>query len=206
MVGNTQLFCEMEQHLLKDAAPSEYFNHICESDAFAQHPFSLLLRLKDVPQSPIHHPEGNVWNHTMLVVDEAAKYKHESNDPTALLWAALLHDIGKAETTRTRKGKITAYDHDKASAVRTREFLGKYMKDEKLIDKITALVRWHMQILFVIKSMKFANIEGMKRDTDLKEIALLGFCDRMGRLNADEHAEREHLRQFLEKCEPLDNN
>ncbi|MDF2655505.1 MAG: hypothetical protein K0R19_1979 [Bacillota bacterium] len=202
----SQLFTEMEQHLLEDDAPSVYLNQISKTRDFAQYPFSLLLRLKNTPQSPVHHPEGNVWNHTMLVVDEAARRKHESKDRTAFLWAALLHDIGKAETTRTRKGKITAYDHDKASAVRTREFLETFTEDKDLIRKVTGLVRWHMQILFVSRSMKFADIKGMKEDTDPEEIALLGLCDRMGRLHAEEATELEHVRQFMEKCESLDNN
>lgn len=206
MVSGAQLFAEMEHHLLKDDAPSVFFNQAGMEKALEEYPFSMLSRLKDVPQSPIHHPEGNVWNHTMLVVDQAAKNREKSRDPRAFLWAALLHDIGKAETTRTRKGKITAYDHEKVSAVRAKEFLEGFLSDQELIRKIVALVRWHMQILYVSKSMSFADIEGMKRDTDPEEIALLGYCDRMGRLNVDEKKEREHLREFLRKCESLDKN
>lgn len=202
----SHLFPEMEHHLLVDDAPSVYLNEVSKTKEFAKYPFSLLLQLKKTPQSPVHHPEGNVWNHTMLVIDEAAKRKHESKDSTAFLWAALLHDIGKAETTKTRKGKITAYDHDKASAVRAREFLEIFTEDKDLIQKVTGLVRWHMQILFISRSMKFADINGMKKDTDPEEIALLGLCDRMGRLYADEATELEHVRQFMEKCESLDNN
>ncbi len=67
-------------------------------------------------QSPQHHPEGSVWNHTLLVVDEAAKIKEQSADPRTFMWAALLHDLGKPSTTMRRKSKITSYDHDKVGA------------------------------------------------------------------------------------------
>ncbi len=41
------------------------------------------------------------------------------------MWAALLHDIGKAETTKNENGKITAYNHDKTGALQAEDFLKK---------------------------------------------------------------------------------
>ncbi len=38
------------------------------------------------------------------------------------MWGALLHDLGKAPTTKIRKGKITSYDHDKVGAELVRNF------------------------------------------------------------------------------------
>jgi putative nucleotidyltransferase with HDIG domain len=38
------------------------------------------------------------------------------------MWAALLHDIGKPDTTKQYKGRITSYDHDKAGALIARKF------------------------------------------------------------------------------------
>lgn len=195
-----QLFEEIQAHLLNDDAPSLYFNHICDSGSLDDFPFILLRRLKEVPQSPKHHPEGSVWNHTMLVIDEAAKKKAESPNPAAFMLAALLHDIGKAETTNHDNGRITAYDHDKIGAMRTEEFLKELTKEKNLIHQVSSLVRWHMQILFIIKSMKFADMSNMINQVDPEEIALLGYCDRMGRLNADQKTESENLRLFLKKC------
>ena len=200
MTDKMDLFEEMQAHLLTDDAPAEYFNRISEKELFHEYPFSLLSRLKDVPQSPKHHPEGNVWNHTMLVVDEAARKKEKSKNPVAFMWAALLHDIGKADTTNNEKGRITAYNHENVGALQAEDFLKDFIKDRVLIQKITALIRWHMQILFVVKSMKFADIKTMTEETDMEEIALLGYCDRMGRLNADRSAENENLRVFMKKC------
>lgn len=200
MTEKKQLFDEIQEHLLHDDSPSVYLNRIRRNSTFRDAPFSLLSRLQDVPQSPKHHPEGNVWNHTVLVVDEAARKKSESKDPAAFMWAALLHDIGKADTTRNKNGKITAYNHERVGAQLAGEFLDAFLEDKAMITRIKALIRWHMQILFVIQSMQFADIGGMRRETDVEEVALLGYCDRMGRLHANREAENTNLNLFLEKC------
>ena len=200
MVSKQNLFEEIQAHLLKDNAPSDYLNHISSEKMFAEYPFSKLNQLKDVAQSPTHHPEGSVWNHTMMVIDEAAKNRVKSSNTKAFMWAALLHDIGKADTTKNHKGKITSYNHEKVGADQAEDFLREFMNDEELIRRIVSLIRWHMQILFVIKSMQFADIESMLKETELEEIALLGFCDRMGRSNADKNAEIENLKRFKQKC------
>lgn len=194
------LYEKMEQHLLTDNRPSAYFETLEKEGALREYPFAMLHDLKNAEQSPQHHPEGNVWNHTMLVVDEAAKVKGESSDEKVFMWAALLHDIGKPGTTRIRRGKITSYDHDSLGAKMTAEFLKQFSSEEAFIEKVTALVRWHMQLLFVVNSLPFADMEHMKQQTSVQDVALLGLCDRLGRLNANRDKEEENVRIFLEKC------
>ena len=194
----SEIFHQIEQHLLEDARPSQALEQLFAQPLPAE--FDPLQRLKTTKQSPVHHPEGNVWNHTMLVVDEAAKRRGESKCPEALMWAALLHDIGKPDTTRVRKGKITSYDHEKVGVELARRFLSGFEADKVLTDRVCMLIRYHMQILFVVKDMPFADIKGMKENTDVTEVALLGLCDRLGRLHADLAAEKANVRCFLEKC------
>lgn len=196
----TELYSSIDRHLQQDTKPSVYLNSICTNPLFQQHPFHMLYRLKQTEQSPLHHPEGNVWNHTMLVVDEAATVKDKSENPRAFLWAALLHDIGKPDTTRHRKGKITAYDHDKVGAVLAKQFLQEFTTDEPFIEAVSQLIRYHMQILFVVKGLPFADIQGMAKSTNLQEVALLGLCDRLGRGHPDRVKEEETIRIFLQKC------
>lgn len=194
------LLNEINNHILLDEKPSLFLDIISDTDIFKAYPFSMLYKLKETDQSPIHHPEGNVWNHTLLVVDEAARQKNISKDEKAFMWAALLHDIGKAETTKNKKGRITAYNHESVGADLCAKFLREFTTDEKFISKVRGLVRWHMQILHVVKDMPFADIESMKKETDINEIALLGFCDRMGRTKADAKNEINNIKIFLEKC------
>jgi putative nucleotidyltransferase with HDIG domain len=106
--ADRRLFGQVEHHLMQDDSPSDAIQDLAETPAFAAYPFTMLLRLKTTGQSPKHHPEGSVWTHTLLVVNEAAKRRDRSADPLVFMWAALLHDIGKPDTTKNRNGKITA--------------------------------------------------------------------------------------------------
>ncbi len=194
------LLNEINNHVLLDEKPSFFLNSVVDTKIFKEHPFCMLYKLKATEQSPIHHPEGNVWNHTMLVVDWAAKLKNKSKDEKVFMWAALLHDIGKAETTKNMKGKITAYNHESVGADMCVKFLQEFTTDVKFIKKVVGLVRWHMQILHVVKDMPFANIKSMREETDINEVALLGFCDRMGRTKVDTEKEKNNIKVFIEKC------
>jgi putative nucleotidyltransferase with HDIG domain len=194
------LYLDIERHLLEDQIPSKYLNRISADPLFWKPPFDLLAKLKQTEQSPQYHPEGNVWNHTLLVVDEAAKVRYRSASPAAFMWAALLHDIGKPETTRVRKGRITHYDHDKAGAVLARRFLLEFTENVEFIDRVCGLVRYHMHILYVTKGLPFADLGAMKRSADVEEVALLGLCDRLGRTTCDREKEKRDVSLFLKKC------
>lgn len=199
------MFEEFEEHLMKDEKPSIYFNEIINDDNIATvYPYTLLSALIDTKQSPEHHPEGNVWIHTLLVLDNAAKVKGLSENPRAFMWGALLHDLGKAPATKIKKGKITSYDHDKIGAVLCRKFLEEFTADDEFISQVTALVRWHMQTLFVMKDLPYGDVKGMSSEISFKEIALLSQCDRLGRGKLNERKikeEKENIKVFMRKCE-----
>lgn len=193
-------FQEIQTCMMSDAKPSARLRSFAEQLWFQALPFSMLLEEQKTEQSPVHHPEGSVWEHTLLVVDEAAQRKEYSTNPRAFMWAALLHDIGKPETTKVRRGRITAYDHDKKGAELAHAFLYKLTDEVDFIDHVTWLVRFHMQILYVTRSLPFADIHGMRKHTDPGDIALLGYCDRLGRTGADLQAERNAVFIFLQRC------
>ena len=198
-------FEEFDKHLMEDRRPSEYFNALLkENKLFTDvYPFTMLGDLITVDQSPQHHPEGSVWNHTMMVVDNAAERKEKSEDKRAFMWSALLHDLGKTPTTKVRRGKITSYDHDKWGETMSAKFLREFTGDDGFVRKVSKMVRWHMQILFVVKDLPFADIKKMSEETSIDEIALLSLCDRLGRGEMTEEKEREEQRNieiFLEKC------
>ena len=198
-------FEEIQKHLIEDEKPSVYFNEIINKhDIFMKYPYMLLSDLIDTPQSPEHHPEGNVWKHTMLVIDNAAKVKKLSQNPRAFMWGALLHDLGKKPTTKIRKGKITSYGHDTVGEELSAKFLGALTDDNDLINQVKALVRWHMQTLFVTKKSSYADIGKMTSEIPFKEIALLSQCDRLGRGSLNEakiKKEKENINSFVHMCE-----
>lgn len=195
-----KLYKEIDLRLLNDEKPAEFLNCASMLPEFSDYPLNMLLALKDTEQSPIHHPEGNVWIHTMLVVNEAAKRRELSKHPRAFMWAALLHDIGKPATSREVKGKITAYGHDKKGAELAREFLSAFNEDEEFVSRVSSLLRYHMQILFVAKDKPFKDLGGLLKNSDAAEIALLGLCDRLGRTGADRAIIEEQVEAFIQKC------
>ena len=74
------LFLEITKHLLEDEKPSVYLKQLLQEPWFSRYPFKMLYDLKGTKQSPEHHPEGDAFNHTLLVVDYAAKLKELSKN------------------------------------------------------------------------------------------------------------------------------
>ncbi len=195
------LYVRIGDCLRCDAVPSLTLRHIASTPAFSNFPFSMLKKLEKTPQSPKHHPEGSVWNHTLMVVDAAAQRRAESADPRVFMWAALLHDVGKPDTTRVRRDRITAYEHDKTGARLTRKFLSFFTNDDEFVDRVAVLVRYHMHLLYVVNDLPFKDMTGLITRADPSELALLCLCDRLGRAGADKTAEETYVRQFTARIE-----
>lgn len=197
-----EIFLEIEKHLLNDEKPSLFLTKMKDKKLFNSYPFSMIGDLEEVQQNPKYHPEGNVFIHTMMVVDEGAKNRDKSNDKRAFMWALLLHDIGKKPTTRMIKGRLTSYDHDKVGEKMAVKFLEYFDMDNDFIERVTGLVKWHMQSLFVTKDSRFQNIDDMLKDVDTDEIVLVALSDRLGRGGLDKEGINEtisDINKFKEK-------
>ena len=75
-----------------------------------------LVPLADTPQDPQWHPEGDVWTHTLLAIDEAPPLLDGLDRPRALtvMLATLMHDLGKPSTTRMIDGRLRSHGHEEA--------------------------------------------------------------------------------------------
>jgi tRNA nucleotidyltransferase (CCA-adding enzyme) len=75
-----------------------------------------LMPLAATPQDPEWHPEGDVWTHTLQVIDEAAGLVADLDRPRALsvMLGALCHDLGKPATTQFEEGRIRSRGHEEA--------------------------------------------------------------------------------------------
>lgn len=96
--------------------------------------------LKGCEQPKEYHPEGDVYQHTRLLLAQLAK------PSVTLAFGALLHDIGKPRTSKTDKtGRIRFNGHDLVGARMAEEILSrlKFSNDQK--EDIKACVEWHMQ-------------------------------------------------------------
>jgi hypothetical protein len=60
-----------------------------------------------------------------------------------------------------------------------------------------------MQLLFIIKNLGFTDISRMVKEVDIYEIALLAYCDRMGRKGANEEVEAQNIIHFFDKTKDI---
>jgi tRNA nucleotidyltransferase (CCA-adding enzyme) len=134
------------RRLLRGAdRPSRGFELLVEVDRLAVLP--PIDALRGVPQDPLWHPEGDVFVHTMRVIDCAAGLARSlsGEEGEVLLWAALCHDLGKPETTTTAgDGRIRSLRHEQVGARITREWLAWLRLPRRRVRAVEALVRHHL--------------------------------------------------------------
>lgn len=137
-----RVFVEWEKLLLKAEKPSIGLDFLQDSGWLVHFP-----ELKDLigcPQNPKWHPEGDVWIHTKMVLDNAAKLRHliPNKWKLAYMFGALLHDVGKPSTTTP---DLKAHGHDAAGIKISETFLNRITNDKDLINKVTTIVGLHMR-------------------------------------------------------------
>lgn len=135
---------ELKKALLKAEKPSVFFETLRRMNRLSEW-FPELEALIGVPQSPKHHAEGDVWTHTMMVVDEAAGLREKCANPLGLMLAAIAHDFGKAVTTEFVKGDYHAYGHEMKGIPLAEKFLTRITNEKKLIEYTLNLVANHMR-------------------------------------------------------------
>jgi len=107
--------------------------------------------MKGVEQPPQFHPEGDVFVHTLLLLD---KLPHPC--PITLAWGVLLHDVGKPPTFRVAPDRIRFDGHVDVGVKMAEEICGRLRFSNDDTDQILALVDNHM---------RFAHVQQMKEST-----------------------------------------
>ena len=138
---------EFEKLLMKSAKPSIGLKFLLEVN-WLKH-FPELQDLVGCPHNPIHHPEGDVWEHTLLAVDGGAQIlRHIPEEwKLAFMFGCLCHDLGKPSTTDFVE--LTSHGHDKAGEPLARSFMERLTNETALIDRVCLLTRNHMQPYFL---------------------------------------------------------
>ncbi len=135
---------ELDKALLTADKPSVFFQilrKIGQLDLW----FPEVKALIGVEQSPVYHPEGDVWNHTMDVLDRAAKYRDKVTEPLWFMLSALTHDFGKPQTTENSDGKIHSYGHEIQGLPVVKQFLTRLYNEKNLIKYVMNMVENHMK-------------------------------------------------------------
>ena len=135
---------EMKKALLESRRPSEFFECLREMGQLGYW-FKELEQLIGLEQNPVFHPEGDVWTHTMMVLDRAAQFRPYASDPYAFMLLALTHDFGKITTTEFVNGAIHAYGHEIQGAEIAERFLDRVCHGSDIKKYIVNMIPNHMR-------------------------------------------------------------
>lgn len=135
---------ELAKALLGSDSPSVFFEELRRMDQLSFW-FPELEALIDLPQDPLYHPEGDVWVHTMEVIDRAAALRDKTDEPLSFMLLCLCHDFGKAVTTELIKGRYHAYQHEVKGIPVIESFLRRIVKEKSIRRYVTGMVPLHMR-------------------------------------------------------------
>lgn len=121
-----------------------------------------VARMRGVEQPPQYHPEGDVWIHTLMLLEQLP-----AGCPATLTWGALLHDVGKPATFRRAPDRIRFDGHVEVGVRIAEEICHRLRMSNSDTEQILALVANHM---------RFADVEKM-RDSTLKRFFRLDRFD-----------------------------
>ena len=122
-------------------------------------------RMHGIEQPPQFHPEGDVWIHTLLLLE-----KLPPRCPRTLAWGALLHDVGKPPTFRVAPDRIRFDGHVEVGVRMAEQICHRLHFSNEDTRQITALVANHM---------RFADVERMKESTLKRFLRLPRFAEHL---------------------------
>ncbi|HUJ51302.1 MAG TPA: CCA tRNA nucleotidyltransferase [Bryobacteraceae bacterium] len=111
--------------------------------------------MKGIQQPPEFHPEGDVWTHTLIMLEGL-------REPTpTLAWGVLLHDVGKPGTFRIAE-RIRFDGHVELGERIARDILARFRFSNADVDQIVALIANHMRFTHV-HQMRESTLKRMLR-------------------------------------------
>jgi poly(A) polymerase len=149
---------------------ARYAFQLLDTSALLREVLPEIAAMKGVEQPPQYHPEGDVFVHTLLLLE-----KLQAGTSKTLAWGALLHDVGKPPTFRVAPDRIRFDGHVEVGVKMAAEICRRLRFSNHETDQILALVDNHM---------RFADVQHMKQSTLKKFLRLPAF---------DEHLELHRL-------------
>ena len=122
-------------------------------------------RMHGVEQPPQYHPEGDVWIHTLMLLEQLTP-----NCSRTLAWGALLHDVGKPPTFRVAPDRIRFDGHVEVGVRMAHEICQRLHFSNDDTEQIEELVAKHM---------RFTDVERMKASTLKRFMRLPKFDEHM---------------------------
>lgn len=131
-----------------------------------------ISKLKGTPQSPDYHPEGDVFQHTMLLLG------HLDAPSETLAYGCLLHDVAKPDCLRQDAHRITFYGHTERGAVMAEEILKRLKRSRAIWERVAYLVRNHLRHVQA-PAMRLNTLKRFLREDGIEELLELTRIDAM---------------------------
>jgi putative nucleotidyltransferase with HDIG domain len=156
-----------------------------------------VANMKGVAQPPEYHPEGDVWIHTRMLLEDLPP-----GCPSTLAWGALLHDVGKPATFKSAQqtGDRIRFDgHDEVGARMAEEICHRFRFSGDDTEQIVSLVASHM---------RFKDVMQMRPATLKRFVRLPRFDEHLELHRLDCQASHrmlgnwEYIRKFLAETPP----
>jgi len=183
-----RVYSEFVKLLLKSPKPSLGFE-LMRALGILRY-FPEIEALIDVPQSHKWHPEGDVWVHTMMCVDEMAilcrsRCPLPDNKKLYLkyMFAILCHDLGKSTTTTIdENGRIRAIGHEEAGLEPTKSLMYRLMDEHDFIESLLPLVEHHLKpSRFYVGGAKASAIRRLATKVNIEDLLVVAKADFLGR-------------------------
>ncbi|MBQ3022025.1 MAG: HD domain-containing protein [Clostridia bacterium] len=174
---------ELKKALLKAEKPSVFFETLKKMNKLSPW-FSEVEKLIGVPQSTIYHKEGDVYTHTMMVLDEAAKMQNTAQEPFYFMLSALVHDFGKINSTSFYNGNYHATGHEEAGVFIAGEFLRKITNESALISYVLNMTALHTKPRMIVDDNSSVKASNKMFDTseNPRDLIKLSLCDGLGKI------------------------
>ena len=203
-----RIYEEFKKLFLKSSKPSIGFELLKDLGVLKY--FPELKALISCVQDPIYHPEGDVWIHTMMCLDELSRILKEENivdeyRKLYLFYAILCHDFGKPFCTKEINGKITSHKHESLGIEPTISFLSKLTNEKKFIEIVSSLVKNHLipfQLYLAESSLKA--IKRLSLKVNIEDLCLVCLADCLGRTIQDKEKCPKATSWLLTKAKELD--
>jgi poly(A) polymerase len=148
-VSRERLRDELTRMLMEGRARRAF--ELLDETGLLQQVLPHIAKMKGVEQPPQYHPEGDVWVHTLLLLE-----KLKPGVSPTLAWGALLHDVGKPPTFRRAPDRIRFDGHVEIGMRIAEEICRNLRFSNEETAQILALIQNHM---------RFTDVEKMKQST-----------------------------------------
>lgn len=193
---------ELKKGMMKSDKPSVFFNTLKEVNQL-RHWFPEVDALIGCPQNVNFHPEGDVYNHTMLVLDKAATYRDKAEHPYEFMVAALCHDFGKPLTLEfnEKKGVYQSLEHEIAGVEPAKEFCDRVIHNNKLKDYVLDMVEHHDRPLMLYSGKSKPKKTNVMYDQSIcpNDLIYLTLSDKHGYTEEQTADYEKWLRERLDK-------